>query len=94
MLITQGPRLIKTPFQHMLPQPLQQREGKNKSNTGPLRLLQGGETCHFYLHFIVQAKNMATSFFKGAEKYVFTICLGGEPGYFFNSSKDYHSISS
>lgn len=35
MLITQGPRLIKTPFQHMLPQPLQQREGKNKSNTGP-----------------------------------------------------------
>lgn len=35
MLIIQGPRLIKTPSQHMLPQPLQQREGKNKSNAGP-----------------------------------------------------------
>lgn len=41
--------------------------------------------CHFYLHFIVQAKNMATSFFKGAEKYVFTICLEGEPGYFLTA---------
>lgn len=30
----------------------------------------------------------------GAEKYGFTICLEGEPGYFFNSSSDYHSLYS
>lgn len=38
---------------------------------------------HFYLFFIVQPNNMATSFFNRAEKYIFTVCLEGEPGYFF-----------
>lgn len=50
--------------------------------------------CHFYQHFIVQANHTATSFFKGAEKYIFIICLDREPGYFFNSSNDYPSMSS